>query len=117
MNDNEFLKIIENTIDNTQVESPCYNCYETYCYKNCDKYTDWENKAELIMKVCAAGGFDKFLIAKEVIEDGSGYGKTCDKKQYICPTCRKVISRPLCIRAHKPKHCHECGQLLMFKGD
>ena len=104
-----------NSINDNSVESPCNKCMESYCYKNCDNYTAWQNKAETIMKAYNTSKLDKFLIAKEVIEDGSGYGKTCDKKQYICPNCGKIISRVICIRAKKPKHCYECGQLLTFK--
>lgn len=99
------------------LENPCHNCYESYCYKNCDEYTRWENHIEHIKEIIESSGLSKFISAKEVIEDGSGYGKTCDKKQYICPTCGKIISRVICTNANKPKYCYRCGQLLKFKGD
>lgn len=104
-------------IKNDSYESPCKNCMESYCYKNCDKYIEWENKAETILKTYTTSGLDKFLIDKNVIEDGSGYGKTCDKKQYICPNCGKIISRVICTKKEKPKYCYRCGQLLSFKGE
>ena len=98
-------------------ECPCNNCMESYCYKNCNEYTNWQNIVETIVKSYVENNLDKFIIAKEVIEDGSGYGTTCDKKQYICPNCGKIISRVICIKANKPMHCYRCGQLLKFKGD
>lgn len=121
LNENQpcLLSIKENYVDNINDDSnecPCNNCMESYCHKNCDKYTEWQNKAETIMKAYHLSELDRFLIAKEVIEDGSGYGKTCDKKQYICPNCGKIISRVICTKSKKPKHCYRCGQLLIFKG-
>jgi acetone carboxylase gamma subunit len=98
-------------------ESPCNNCYESYCYKNCDEYVKWEENVNLVIKTLEEKNLINFMLPKEVIEDGSGYGKTCDKKQYICPNCGKIISRVICTKVEKPNHCYRCGQLLKFKGD
>ena len=101
----------------TILENPCHNCYESYCYKNCDKYTEWEHAVEDVKEIIEERGLTRFFLPKEVIEDGSGYGKTCDKKQYICPNCKKIISRVICTKVNKPMYCYRCGQLLKFKGD
>lgn len=48
---------------------------------------------------------------KKVITDGSQYS-TCDKVQYICPECNKIMLRTVCTTAHKPSFCYKCGQAL-----
>lgn len=100
----------------TILDNPCNNCYESYCYKNCDKYEEWEKNVEAVKNAIEENGLTKFFLPKEVIENGSTYGKTCNKKQYICPNCGKIISRVICTTTNKPNHCYRCGQLLIFKG-
>lgn len=46
---------------------------------------------------------------KKIITDGSSYS-TCDKVQYICPNCKKIMLRAVCARVTKPNYCYNCGQ-------
>lgn len=49
---------------------------------------------------------------QKVIYDGSTYSDDCDKVQYICPSCKKIMVRTVCTKVNKPKYCYMCGQHL-----
>lgn len=51
---------------------------------------------------------------KKIITDGSAYS-TCDKVQYICPNCKKIMLRAVCARVTKPNYCYNCGQALDWR--
>lgn len=54
---------------------------------------------------------------KKPITDGSTYLPSCNKVQYICPHCKQIMLRTICIKAHKPNYCYKCGQALDWSED
>lgn len=100
----------------TILENPCHNCYESYCYKNCDKYTEWEKDVESVKESIEQIGLTRFFLPKELlIEFKSGYGNHKDRMLYRCPKCKKLLSKSLCESNQPIKHCYRCGQLIKNK--
>lgn len=54
---------------------------------------------------------------KKPITDGSTYLPSCNKVQYICPHCKQIMLRTICIKAHKPNYCYKCGGALDWSED
>lgn len=54
---------------------------------------------------------------KKPITDGSSYLPSCNKVQYICPHCKQIMLRTICIKAHKPNYCYKCGGALDWGED
>ena len=99
----------------TILENPCNNCYESYCYKNCDKYTEWEKNIESVKETIEQRGLTKFFLLKAVlIEYKSGYGTHKERMIYRCPTCGCTLSKSLCESKDGISYCYRCGQLIII---
>ena len=53
----------------TILENPCHNCYESYCHKNCDKYTEWEKNVEAVKNAIEERGLTKFFLPLDVLKN------------------------------------------------